>query len=475
MTTETYQQPEVATVQGAGPYTIPHEYHAASEISVTVTVATVKTTLTQAAEYTVAPAADATAGAVTLTAATAAQYAGAELRIIRRTVNEQGYAAQGGEREAGLEVQLDRQTRGIQDASRRLNDLEADVGGTLRVPNDENALGVLPAAAARAQTFLGFDADGAPTLYSVDLSVALEQLIADGGSMAGQDADDVAITGGAINGAAIDSTAIGGTTPAAGAFTTVAASGPITSAGTAAALIVQDTDAADGDNKAQIRVDAAVAYVQGTENGKLRFSGLGSTDLIDFSARIGGAWKDMLYDGYASAIDFGGAVTAASFEGDGSALTGITNGFLIVQETQSSGTNGGTFTAGAWRTRALNTTQHNSISLASLNLANSQVTLPAGTYRVKGGSGSFKVNFNSARLYNITTSSTIALGTSCHATLGYSGYSESTISSVFTILGTAVIELQHKCSDSRSTDGLGFAVTSGERELYSYLEIEKLS
>ena len=173
MTTETYQQPEVATVQGAGPYTIPHEYHAASEISVTVTVATVKTTLTQAAEYTVAPAADATAGAVTLTAATAAQYAGAELRIIRRTVNEQGYAAQGGEREAGLEVQLDRQTRGIQDLARDVSALDDASARSLRMPSSDPVIAALPVASARANRIQAYDATGAPMLYNPAIALTV--------------------------------------------------------------------------------------------------------------------------------------------------------------------------------------------------------------------------------------------------------------------------------------------------------------
>jgi hypothetical protein len=125
------------------------------------------------------------------------------------------------------------------------------------------------------------------------------------GTIATQSAGATAITGGTI-----EATAIGGTTPAAGAFTTLAASGVITSAGAAAALVVQDTDAADGDDKAQIRVDATVAYVQGTANGKLRLSGLGSTNLTDFSARIGGAWKDVIYDGYADDLSLGGTPTA---------------------------------------------------------------------------------------------------------------------------------------------------------------------
>lgn len=176
MTTETYTLPPVATVSSVGPYAIPHEYHAAEEISVTVTTGGATVTLIQGAEYTVSPDADASAGAVTLTATAAALHAGAALRIIRRTVIEQGYAAQGGEREAGLEVQLDRITRGVQDIARDIGGAIDSAARALRVPDDEAALASLPAAASRADRLLGFDAAGLPLMYSpaFALTVAAE-------------------------------------------------------------------------------------------------------------------------------------------------------------------------------------------------------------------------------------------------------------------------------------------------------------
>jgi len=290
------------------------------------------------------------------------------------------------------------------------------------------------------------------------------------GTIATQGAGAVAVTGGTI-----EATAIGGATAAAGAFTTVAASGVITSAGAAAALVVQDTDAADGDDKAQLRVDATVAYVQGTANGKLRLSGLGSTNLTDFSARIGGAWKDLLYDGYAGDFSLGGAVTADSFIGDGSALTGIINGFLIVQDTKASDTAGGTFTAGAWRTRDLNTVQHNSIAGASLAAATGRVTLPAGTYRVRGAAPCLRVNSTAARLYSITASTTLLIGSSGYAYSNDNGYIDSIVVGIFTLATTTVIELQHDCETTFSTYGFGHPGRTGQRELYSHLEFEKIA
>jgi len=147
--------------------------------------------------------------------------------------------------------------------------------------------------------------------------------------------------------------------------------------------------------------------------------------------------------------------------------------FFIVQETQANGTDGGTFTAGAWRTRALNTTQVNTISGASLG--SNRVTLPAGTYRIQGGANAYRVEHNSTRLYNITASATILIGTSTRASEVNLETSVSLVGGIITLSAATVIELQHRCVTSKSTYGLGSAVDTGERELYSFLEIEKIS
>jgi hypothetical protein len=173
MTTETYSAPPVYTVMGTGPYAIPHEYHAAEEIAVQVFTGTVTTELIQDAEYTIAPAADAISGTVTLTAVAAALHAGSSLRIQRRTVIEQGYAAQGGEREGGLEVQLDRQVRGIQDATRRISDLESGLTRALRVPDGDDPIAAWPTAAARANHLMAWDEAGAVQVYTGAVSLTV--------------------------------------------------------------------------------------------------------------------------------------------------------------------------------------------------------------------------------------------------------------------------------------------------------------
>lgn len=146
---------------------------------------------------------------------------------------------------------------------------------------------------------------------------------------------------------------------------------------------------------------------------------------------------------------------------------------LTFQEQQTSGTDGGNFTSGAWRTRDLNTVVFNNIPSASLS--SSQITLPAGTYEVISHCVGNSVNRHTSGLYNITDSAFTLYGSveNTNATTGMA--SSSIISGAFTISGTKVFELQHRCSDTKNTDGLGKSCNFGIPEVYSGITIKKIS
>lgn len=146
---------------------------------------------------------------------------------------------------------------------------------------------------------------------------------------------------------------------------------------------------------------------------------------------------------------------------------------LIVQDRKPSGTDGGTFLAGGWRTRDLNTVVANTISGASLG--DNRIALPAGTYEVEGSApaqtGSAGM-VHRARLINTASSTIVALGS--NESSGYGVGTRSVFLSRFTLASTATLELQHYTTADRQTDGFGKKLSLGMEELYSVLRFSKV-
>ncbi|MBR28642.1 MAG: hypothetical protein CML46_17135 [Rhodobacteraceae bacterium] len=175
MTTEAFIPADDYVVAGAGPYPIPHEYGESGALVAEVLTGTAALILTEGIDYSVTPEAEAASGNLYLTADAAVTHAGKTLRITRATVVEQGFASTGGARETGLEKQLDRLTRGIQDLERKAAYMQAAFQRTLRIPELLDSVSPLPALAYRANKLLAFDGQGNPTAAEATVAV-----IADG-------------------------------------------------------------------------------------------------------------------------------------------------------------------------------------------------------------------------------------------------------------------------------------------------------
>ena len=145
--------------------------------------------------------------------------------------------------------------------------------------------------------------------------------------------------------------------------------------------------------------------------------------------------------------------------------------FLHIRDEKAATTQGGTFTNGAWRTRDLNTVKTNTITGASL--ASNQITLPAGTYFIQGYPTAFRVEGNISRIYNITDSSQVSLGTNMHCS-GTGSQTSSTVSCIVTITGTKVFELQHYAQTTVASVGFGIRNETGVGEVYSEILIWKV-
>ncbi|WP_226783197.1 hypothetical protein, partial [Oceaniglobus trochenteri] len=115
MTVETFVATPLYTISSLGPYAIPHEYASETEFRVSVLLGTSRQELTG---WSVTPSGPAAAGDLYLSLTDAAVHAGRQLVIERATRVEQGWEGLLGNREKGLERQVDRNVMAIQDLGR---------------------------------------------------------------------------------------------------------------------------------------------------------------------------------------------------------------------------------------------------------------------------------------------------------------------------------------------------------------------
>lgn len=159
---------------------------------------------------------------------------------------------------------------------------------------------------------------------------------------------------------------------------------------------------------------------------------------------------------------------------------GLYSAYVCIQDRKSQNTAGGTFTAGDWRTRTLNTEAADTGNHASV--ASNQISLAAGTYRVRASAPALAVLQNQARIYNITDSAVLQdtsgndlVGSTQYAGVNtYITQTESIIVGRFTIAGTKTLELQHKSAATKADNGFGVAANLAT-EIYAVVEFWKES
>lgn len=154
-------------------------------------------------------------------------------------------------------------------------------------------------------------------------------------------------------------------------------------------------------------------------------------------------------------------------------LESASGGYLHVREEQASGTDGGTFTAGSYLTRVLNTTKVNTIAGASL--ASNRVTLPAGTYDINGVGTVRGVDYNKVRIYDVTHSAVLLIGPSNWNSSTYAGGPYAWVRGRITLTEETVLEMQHRCTTTFASTGFGKAVSFGDAEVYSELIVWKVA
>jgi hypothetical protein len=179
--------------------------------------------------------------------------------------------------------------------------------------------------------------------------------------------------------------------------------------------------------------------------------------------------------GYSVIYEEGGSLKMKTSAGTVTTFGAATvkNDYVKVSETQTTGTNGGTFTSGAWRTRTINTEDSDTSGICSIG--SNQITLSSGTYTFSISCPAYSVENHIARLYNVTDAAEVAHGQQQYAPAGSTAYNYATIVGSFTIATSKTFEIQHYCASTKATNGFGGASVASLTEVFTVAEFRRIA
>lgn len=148
--------------------------------------------------------------------------------------------------------------------------------------------------------------------------------------------------------------------------------------------------------------------------------------------------------------------------------------FAYYEDQKAANTAGGAAAgANTYYTRTLNTEVYDAIGAT---LASNKVTLPAGTYLIEGSCPGFRVASHKCRLYNVTSATVIAYGTTEYSAVG-TGDLVTTRTHVLakaTFAAETAIRLEHALGNTTGASDYGRAANLTGSEVYATLKIWRL-
>jgi hypothetical protein len=150
--------------------------------------------------------------------------------------------------------------------------------------------------------------------------------------------------------------------------------------------------------------------------------------------------------------------------------TAVSVAVLVDEKTQN--TAGGTFTAGDWRTRDLNTEVSDPDGIVTIS--SNQFTLGAGTYLISWECPAYRVEHHQSRLYDVTGTAEVEVGMSQYARNDRVVENISPGSVVVAPTANNTYEIQHQGALTFATEGFGRAPNFGP-EHYTRVTIYKIA
>lgn len=150
----------------------------------------------------------------------------------------------------------------------------------------------------------------------------------------------------------------------------------------------------------------------------------------------------------------------------------LSSAYILLQDQKTQNTDGGTFTSGAWQKRDINTEVSDDGGFCSI--ASSQITLQAGTYTFRISCPAGAVLGHQAKLRNVTDATDVAFGSTMYSASTVYVTNRSEILGRMTIAASKTFEVQHKCAQTKTTNGFGEKANLGT-EIYTVAEFWKVA
>jgi len=133
---------------------------------------------------------------------------------------------------------------------------------------------------------------------------------------------------------------------------------------------------------------------------------------------------------------------------------------------------GGDFIAGALRTRPLNVIVSDDTG-GQVTLSSNQITLPEGTYNVFAMAPGAFCGTHQLFWTDVTGGGNVVLLLGSSEVTGIQHLSHAFVGGIIEVVGTRTYELQHQCTITRITLGMGRAMGFGEPNIYADVMLER--
>ena len=148
----------------------------------------------------------------------------------------------------------------------------------------------------------------------------------------------------------------------------------------------------------------------------------------------------------------------------------VDTGYAILVHEEAPNTAGGSVTASTWQVRPINNIKLNTGGIVT-SLSANRIKFALGTYRFSIQSQFYGTEATRTRFRNLSTSTTIAVGTSIKVN---SSTGESTVVGKFTVTdANHEFAVEVNASGNQASNGFGYPANLGENEVYAIAQFTK--